>query len=359
MIGIISGLVLLLFAVLAFGLQRLYSSIPVHELKRLARRGDHLAKALYRPAAYGVSLRTLLWLVGIVASTSSVLLLLPHLPGVIGFLLIAAVLAVSLVLIPSIRLTVRTAEMAAWLAPALVWVLRHTHPVLAKVADFINRFRDLATHSLLYEKEDLQHLLATQKEQVDNRIQQHELEMVERALAFEDRQAADVAQSRSDQYLVNADDTIGPILLDQLHKSGQSSFLAYKDTKENIIGSLTMRDAVAAKHDGRVFDLIHNDLIYVHENFSLQQVLAAFQKTGHQLAIVVNSFEEFVGIITFDVLLGQLLGEPREDGIDSYENRSAVAAYKAKEEEKPVPEEKTEEQVADKAPSPEATEVVE
>jgi CBS domain containing-hemolysin-like protein len=360
MIGITSGIVLIVLAVLLFGLQRLYSSIPAQELKRLARRGDQLAAALYRPVAYGVSLRVLLWVVGITSLSVGLLLVLPHMPAIADVFVVGLSLTLALVLMPSIRLTVRTAEVAAWVSPAITWVLGHTHQVFDWIAKAVNRYRDMTPHSKLYEKEDLQHLLTRQKEQLDNRIAHHELELVERALAFDDRQAADILQPHNSQHFVDADDTIGPILLDQLHKSKQSSFLVYKDMKENIIGSLSMRDAVAAKHDGRVFDLVRYDLMFVHEDFSLRQVMTAFQRTAQPIAVVINSFEEFVGIITFESLLNELLGEA-EDELDAYDNRSAIAAFTPKKkQDKQQETESTNDKPAERQDSsPEATEVVE
>lgn len=354
-----SGIVFVLLAVLALALQRLFSSIPAKELKRLAQRGDKLAATLHRPVAYGESLRLLLWVVATISLSAAMLLLVPNLPGIVAFILLSAVLALALVWTPSLRLTVHTAHFAAFLAPGLAWILVHTEPVLGRAAATINRYRHLAPHSLLYEKEDLQQLLTLQKEQADNRILHHELETAERALVFHDRQAADIVQSYGKLHLVDADETVGPILLDQLHQSGQNSFLVYKDAKDNIIGSLSLRDAVNAKHDGRVFDLIRSDLTYVHEDFSLKQVLTAFQKTGHHLAVVINSFEEFVGIITFEALLAELLGDTSDADTESYDNRSYIAAYKPKK----APEQPPETQATDTSdadvPSPDATEVIE
>jgi CBS domain containing-hemolysin-like protein len=360
MIGIISGVVLILLALLALALQRLYSSIPSRELKRLARRGDHLAAALYRPVSYGASTRLLLWSVAVLSLAVGVLALLPTLPMLAGFVLVAALLTAALVLMPSLRLTVRTAQFAAMMAPGVVWILGHSHPFFGRAAALINKYREISPHSQLYEKEDLQHLLALQKEQVDNRIGQHELETAERALAFDDRQAADIVHSGKDLHLVDADDTVGPVLLDRLHGSGQTSFLVYKDAKENVIGSLSLRDAVKARHDGRVFDLIRHDITYVHEDFSLRQVMSAFRSTGHNLAIVINSFEEFVGVITFDGLLQELLGDTNTDYAEGYDNRSAVAAYKPRDPEpEAVAEEPAAETVDTASSSPEATEVIE
>lgn len=327
MIGILSGILLVAVALTALMLQRLYSIIPARELKRLARRNDQLAKTLYRPVAYGQAMRLFLWLVTGAAFSAGLLLLLPHMPVIAGFLLMALLLMIGFVLIPSLRLTVRSAQFAASLSPSVVWVLSHVHKPLDRVAVLINDYRDLMPHSRIYEKEDLSGLLTLQKDQADNRITEADIELIQRALSFGDKQVADIVQPRRDAHLVNADDTLGPVLMDQLHKSKQSSFLVYKDSKDNILGSLLMKDAVAAKQGGRVFDLVHHDLIFMNEDFTLRQALTAFQQTGQQVAVVINAFEEFLGVVTLSALLQELAGEG-EAPVDNYEDRSVVAGYK-------------------------------
>ena len=90
--------------------------------------------------------------------------------------------------------------------------------------------------------------------------------------------------------------------------------------------------------------------------FSLRQVLQAFAKTGQFMVVVVNAFEEPVGVITLEHLLTQLIGEQAEDDFDAFENRAAVAAFKPLQ-----PELATEEVVAEAqdSSSPEVTEVIE
>lgn len=351
------GYVLLLLGLGAISLQRLYSSVPARELKRLASRGDHLAAALFRAVAYGSSLRMLLWMVTVVSLSAGLLLTIPHVPVAAAFVLIVMVAFAGFVILPTLRLTQGSAQVAAWFVPALVFALRHTHGLLDKVARAANRFRELPLHSRLYEKEDLMQLLASQASQSDNRIQPEDLDLASRTLAFSDTTAADIVLPRKQTHLVDADDSIGPILLDGLHKQHQTSFLVYKDAPENIIGSLAMNDAVTAKQGGRVFDLIRSDLIYVHEDFTARQILHAFHKTNHQVAVVINNAEEFVGVITLDHLLGQLLGNESIDNNLAYGDRAAMAAYRPQPPESS--DEKTEELAAvEVASSPEATEVV-
>jgi CBS domain containing-hemolysin-like protein len=328
MIAYMFGLLLVALGLGALALQRLYSSVPVHELKRLAARGDQLARLMYRPAGYGASLRLLLWVVLAVSWSAGLVLLVTAMPALYSLALVVALSLVAFVWLPSLRLTQTSVRVAGWFASPLAWLLAHLHPVLGPASRFIQERRNLEPHSRLYEPEDLLALLQQQKEQPGNRIASEKLELAARALTFGDHSAAQIVRPRKDTYVVNADDVIGPVLLDRLHQAGQPSFLVYKDQQENIIGTLNMTDAIRAKHGGRVFDLVRSGLAYVHEDFSLMEVLAAFQQTGQRLLAVVNSFEEFIGVITFDRLIGELLGTVKPAADLAYEDRRAAAAYR-------------------------------
>jgi CBS domain containing-hemolysin-like protein len=328
----IVGIVLILIGLGALALQRLYSSVPVRELKRLAARGDSLAQRMYRPAGYGPNLRLLLWIILGLSWSGGLVLLLGALQPLSGFALSLALSVIAFVWLPTLRLTQTNAHAAVWLAGPLAWLLAHAHPLLSRVTSLVYRHREPAVkHSRLYEQEDLLELLERQPEQIGNRISEQVLQLAARAITFTDRQAGTIARPLKDAVLVNADDSLGPVLLDQLHQARQSTFLVYKDERDNIIGSLALSDAVRARQGGRVFDLVRGGLAFVHEDFNLQEVLSAFQKTNQRVVVVINDFEESLGVITLDELLSELLGPAtgQTDNNDMvYEDRKVVAAYK-------------------------------
>lgn len=320
------GILLLLFGLLALALQRFYSSIPARELKRLAAHGDHLAAALFRPVAYGESMRILLWtLFGLGFSCGTLFVTMGLVPA-LAFIVISWAL-VGMIFLLSIRLTVHSAKIAVHAAPTLTWLLRHVHTPLDVVAKGINHFRQHEPHTGLYEKEDLISLLRQQKEQLDNRITPHELDILERAVLIDHRQAADALLPIDKAKMVRVDDHIGPVLLKELYDSSQNSFLVYEDSPEHVIGTLFLRDAVQAKEGGRVRDLVRPRLVYVHQDFTLRQVLQAFIRTNQFMVVVINSFEEAIGVITLDHLLTELVGENPDEAIN-YEDRIAVASYR-------------------------------
>src|SRR5579859_292749 len=327
MIESIIALALVGLGLFALALQRFYSCVPAKELKRLASRGDHLAATLYRPVAYGESLRLLLWTIFGLSLTGGFVLLGDSLVGWVAYVGIGLTL-MGVVGIQSLRLTVRSARVAGVAAPTLNWVLDHLHAPFSWVARTINRYRSHTVHSGLYEKEDLLALIRQQREQVDNRIAGHELELLERVAQFGEQQAADIVQPMSRLKLENVNDHIGPVLLGELHNSGQTSFLVYQDSADNVVGTLYLRDAVAAKEGGRVADLMRAQLCFVHEDFSLHQVLNAFVRTGQYMLVVVNSFEEAVGVVTLQHFMAELVGEQPGDDFTAYDSRSAVAEFK-------------------------------
>jgi CBS domain containing-hemolysin-like protein len=353
MIASIFGLLLVLLGLLSLALQRFYSSVPARELKRLATRGDHLAAALYRPVAFGASLRLLLWFVFGVSLASGLLLLIYNLVAWAAF--VVAILTMGLVVwLQSMRLTIRSARLASTVAPALHAAMTYLHGPFNLMDRLVSHVRYHEPHSGLYEKEDLLALLKQQKEQPDNRISSAELHLIERAVGFDDLKAADVVLPWAKVKLVSTEDHIGPVLLGELHDSGQRSFLVYKDKPANIVGTLFLRDAVHAREGGRVGDLMHSHISFVHEDFTLRQVLGAFKTTGQFMVVVVNAFEEAVGVITLQHLLVQLIGDAEEEM--AYEDRASVAAFKPLDlAEEPVVDEVPEEP---DQPSPEETEVV-
>jgi CBS domain containing-hemolysin-like protein len=83
---------------------------------------------------------------------------------------------------------------------------------------------------------------------------------------------------------------------------------------------------------GKVKDIMKRQVFYVHEEFNLDKVFHAFLKTKHHLFIVVNKFEEIVGILTIEDVLEQIIGSQIVDEFDQYEDLKQVANNLAKHE---------------------------
>ena len=330
----------LVYILLALGfikivlLYKLYNSVSALELKHQARAKNKRAESLYKVANYEASLDALLWILG--TATATVLFIWSARTA--WWLAAVAVVA------------------AAWLviwAPAPIWtgwagwlsslsaryfaaILSFLNPVLGRLASWYPPAGRVQTHTGLYEKKDLLALLSKQNKQLDNRIDPSDLRIAGGAISFGDKLVRDVMTPRRQVKFVGVADSIGPLLMDELHKSGHSRFPVTKDSAKAaspaITGTLYLKDIVGHEGGGKVKDLARKDVYYINEDSSLRQALGAFLKTHHHLLIVVNSFEEIAGVLSIEDVMEQIIGQPITDEFDNYENLRAVAKEEAQEE---------------------------
>ena len=307
-------------------------ALPLAELRRRARSThDKNTQALYKLLAFQSSLRIFILVIGGVSA--AVLLLLAA--SVSGWLVAVFILATAWGLLDD-RFIVRPGswlwKVSGVIAPVLVPVVDFLQPVLAQLTNAIGQPK---IHSGVYEKEDLLELLDRQKSQIDNRLSETELKAARGALTFGDKTVSSVMTPRKAVEWVNKDDSIGPKLMDDLHKTGFSRFPVItgssKPTNPEVVGTLYLSDLLKnLEKQGKVSDIMKHDAHFINESHTLLQALDGFLKSGHHLLIVVNNFEEVVGVLTLEDVLGQVLGQPISDEFDRYHDLRAVAGHEAK-----------------------------
>jgi len=328
-----------LLASVTFGaiiLLKTYTHIPAKELKRRARSGDELAQLLFRAATYGDSLEILLWIIIGLGAAGFFVVLSRSLATWIAILGSAALLWLGFAWLPYTRVTVVGKVLAKWVTAPLAWLLLQTYPVLSRVARMTGKYRNLHLHSGVYEKEDLLELLDRQQSQIDNRLSEDELQIARNALTFGNKIIRDIMTPRKVAVMVSVTDAVGPILLDELHKSGHSRFPVYEGKQDRIVGTLYLHDLMDlnAGATGQVRDFMHKQVYYLHDEEPLRDALQAFLKTRHHLFVVVNSFEDIVGLVTLEDVLEQIVGEPIVDEFDQYDDMRAVAQRLVQKEQK-------------------------
>jgi CBS domain containing-hemolysin-like protein len=330
-------------------LYKVYHSIPTLELKRRARLGNKRAMALYKVAAYEDSLEVLVWLSG--TASAAVLLIWS---ARTSWWLAAIVMAVGAWLVVWAKFSAAgwAGGFAALFAAPHAWFLSFVNPILGRLAKWLPPGRRPVDHTRLYEPKDLLDTLKKQNRQSDNRIPDNDLKIAANALTFGDKKVREIMTPRREIKLVGANATVGPLLMDELHKSGFSRFPVVKDSSKNatpvVVGTLYLNKLIGYEGNGKVKDLAVKDVFFINEDSNLRQALSAFLKTHHHLLIVVNSFEEMIGVLSLEDVLEQILGKQIADEFDTYENLRAVAAQEAKQEQtghkevKPEPAEQAE-----------------
>lgn len=335
MISFLLALLFVLLALLTLTLEKTYFYVPKKELKRQAALQDELAAILYRATAYDRELKLLLWTVTGLSAAAGIVLFARVAPPVIGFAAVVLILWLGFIWLPRTRLSLTGARLAQWCTPAVVEVLRYTHPLLRRIEPQVNR-QHAGAHTGLYEREDLDELLERQSRQSDNRITDNELGRMRKLLIFGNLRVADILIPRKSVVAVNMDDAISPVLLDDLHKSGHPRFPVYESEPGNVIGTLALDIIADTRHRGSIRDYFDPHLAFVHEADSLEQALRAFYETRQHLFIVINSADEYVGIVTLSDILKYLMGAIENERFGHYDDRKAVIERHRKRQQKAV-----------------------
>lgn len=321
---IIIAVVLAALFLICILMDQAYRALPIKELRRRARHGHSPeAKAIYKMASFGKSVEALLWIIGTI-SVAALFLMAASQSGWLAILLVVLASWIMATSSPLEKLDGALGKLAAKLSPLFVILLSYGQPLLGRL---VMRRRP-KNHAKIYEKDDLVELLRAQSNYTDTRLKNEELELAAGALSFAAKPVSEIMLPASEIKYVSAGSAVGPLLMDELHKSGASYFPVTKTAssdKPEVIGTLYLRDVVNHKDLGTVREVMHGSIEYINESQNLYEALSAFMKVQTHMFLVVDSFGEIVGMLTLDKVLEQILGKLPQSNFDNYENPEAVA----------------------------------
>ncbi|MDR1253524.1 MAG: hemolysin family protein [Oscillospiraceae bacterium] len=141
-------------------------------------------------------------------------------------------------------------------------------------------------------------------------LEKQESEMVQSALEFDEKSAADILTPRVDMIAINIDDDIEKnkeIILSERY----SRIPVYKDNVDNIIGILHTRDYLETLIENREIDLLKiiQPCYFIYGGKELSSLLNDFKRKKLHVAIVVDDYGGTLGMVTMEDLLEQIVGD--------------------------------------------------
>jgi len=178
-------------------------------------------------------------------------------------------------------------------------------------------------HRTIDSREELQHLIA----QSGAILSMDEKKMIVHGLSFSDQLVSTVMTPRSVIDSIKKSEFLGPLTLDELHKTGHSRLPVFDGDIDHVIGTLHLQSLLALdiKRSVTAEKAMEPRVFYIREDQTLQHALAAFLRTHHHLFIVVNEFRETVGLLTLEDVIEALLGRKIIDEFDAHDDLRAVA----------------------------------
>jgi CBS domain containing-hemolysin-like protein len=302
----IYSLILLIIVLVAIELRKSYHETPKAELRHRARAGDVLADKVYQAVAYEESLEILLWLVIILGAAGSLILFDRVAPLWLDFIAIVIFIGLAFAWLPKTRPNVVTRKLAIYLTPGVVAILNFVYPASNKISKIFGGSKKATIHTGIYSKKDLSSLIDNQKKQPDNRIRVEDLELIKKGLNLADKTVGDYCRTWSKINHARASDAAGPVLLDELHKSGQLYAPVVDDSDaKQVVGIIDLAQVDISKA-GKIDEQMSESVYYLKEEDTLEEALAAMTKTGRPVFIVLDKKDRVYGMITLKEVLAEL-----------------------------------------------------
>lgn len=182
----------------------------------------------------------------------------------------------------------------------------------------------------LHSKEELLHLVSS----AHDILSREEIERITSIVAFNDKTVEQIMTPKSVVDTISKDEILGPLVLDDLHKTGHSRFPVIDGDIDHVVGVLQLRDILTIdttkRKTAKVTSAMDTRVHFIRNDHTLAQALAGFLSTRHHLFVVINEFRETVGIITLEDTLEALLGSKIVDEFDTHDDMRMVAERAAK-----------------------------
>ncbi len=139
--------------------------------------------------------------------------------------------------------------------------------------------------------------------------------LLERSLAFSERRASDVMTPRVRLEVVSAGDPVSAVI-EAVKKSGFSRFPVIDKEIDNIVGVVTVRDAVGVEFSRRKKALISSVMqpaLFVPSSMELDDLIEKMREASTEAVIAMDEFGGVDGMVTLEDLVEELVGEVKDE----------------------------------------------
>ena len=192
----------------------------------------------------------------------------------------------------------------------LIWLLQSSTNVILRVLNLEPPGAEHEAHS----EAELRMLLSSSADQGE--IEHDEQEMLYKVFDFADKEVSDVMVPRPEVVAISialpAEDALKAVL-----ESPYTRYPIYRESLDDIVGVLHIRDLIDAMHDDGISAVALETLVrpayMVPETKDLGALLAEFRRTNQHMAVVIDEYGSMEGIVTLEDLLEEIVGEIEDE----------------------------------------------
>lgn len=310
--------VLVLLSGLFSGLTLGLLSLDTQSLRRRAKHGDENAAVIYPIRERGNLLLATLLLGNVAVNTTLSIFL-----GTIASGLVAGLVATGLIVIfGEIVPQAVISRYALWFGAKTIWFTRIAiiiaFPIAYPIAKTIDYFLG-SEMPTVYSKKELMDIISEHEESEHSTIDEDEERIMHGALQFSHLSVRDVMTPAERVVSFDENQRLNKEFYEQVYEHGFSRLPIYSGNPENIVGVLYVKDLLVEDENISIKeteDAFERKYLTVRADDLLDSVLARMLKSRHHLAVVRNQNKHFVGVITLEDIIEEIIQQEISDEDD-------------------------------------------
>lgn len=201
--------------------------------------------------------------------------------------------------------TISLIKAISFITMPFVFLNKKTVKLLLKIGR-----QDLENVNDTFSEEEVMDLLETGQE--SGALKEEGRKMIDSIFAFDDKLAYEIMTPRTNVFAINIEDDTDEYM-DELMELTYSRIPVYRDDTDNIIGILHIKDFLKEAHvkgfdNVDILDILREPC-FVPETKNIDSLFFELQKTKQHIAILIDEYGGFAGIVTLEDIIEEVMGE--------------------------------------------------
>lgn len=312
------SIVLVLLSGLFSGLTLGLLSLDTQSLRRQAKHGNPYATVIYPVREKGNLLLTTLLLGNVAVNTTLSIYLGSIASGLVAGVTATALIVVFGEIIPQAVIS----RYALWFGAKTIWFTKTVLVLFWPVSFPIAKMLDLALGSELpkiYSHKELMDIISEHEDSEHSTIDADEERIMHGALQFSHLSVKEVMTPKDLVVSFPVTQKLTEAFFTTVTEHGFSRLPVYEGDPCNIVGVLYVKDLLVEDEHisiAETEEAFDTEFIVVRESDKLDAVLGKMLKTRHHLAIVRDRARHYVGIITLEDIIEEIIQQEIVDEDD-------------------------------------------
>jgi metal transporter CNNM len=312
------SLILVLLSALFSGLTLGLLSLDTQSLRRRAKHGDKHAAIIYPVRERGNLLLSTLLLGNVTVNTTLSIFLGSIASGVVAGFIATGLIVIFGEIVPQAVIS----RYALWFGAKTIWFTRVAiilaFPVAYPIAKTLDYFLGSEIPTI-YSKKELMDIISEHEESEHSTIDEDEERIVHGALQFSHLTVREVMTPSERVISFDENQRLTNEFYEQVYDHGFSRLPIYSGDPTNIVGILYVKDLIVEDENISIKDTedaFDSKYLTVRAAETLDAVLAKMLKTRQHLAVVRNQNKRFVGVITLEDIIEEIIQQEIVDEDD-------------------------------------------